>query len=236
MDYVDDQIIDNLIRASHGLPIVQLDFSHIIAGASLKLTPQVGGGRTEMGVSNAAPNRQTVSSTTTAATGATTVVTNTIGAIGGLVTTITKPFTYSGSADSNTSMSVEANPVLNAPEIYAAYVRFLKGTRPILAPRVTRSTATSTGAGSFTLETSTPKEDLQLDFNNIQSLRRTAGPPPADAVISKRWRDYYYYWVPAAYRHDLFDLALATVMRSQPETDKPAKDIESALRQQQLFN
>jgi len=44
MDYTQDQILDNLIRASNGLPIVHFDLSNITGQVTSKFTPTVGGG------------------------------------------------------------------------------------------------------------------------------------------------------------------------------------------------
>jgi hypothetical protein len=236
MAYVDDQIMDNLIRAYHGLPIAHFDFSHVNASASLKLSPQVGGGRTSARVSNKFPNQQTTTTTTTAPTGITSVVTNTVAAIGGAVETITKPFTYSAGAENNGAMSVEIDPVQNAPEIYAAYVRFLNGQPSIVEATSTESVTTRDADGSVTTETSEKQlPPPELNFDNIHSLRRTSTPPPPNAIIGKKWRDGYYYWVPYDHKQQFFQLCLATVMRKEAQgPNKQAKDIESTLRQQFL--
>jgi hypothetical protein len=237
MEYVDDQIIDNLIRASHGLAIAHLDFSHVNATASLKISPQVGGGRTVARVSNKMPNQQTTSSTTTAPGGVTTVVGNTLAAIGGVVETVTRPFTYGASADTGGGMSVEVNPVLNSPRLYLAYVRFLMGDDPMEKGPTSKSIATRNMDGTVTIETSDEGSPPRLDFDKIASLQRTITPPPANAVIAKKWRDGWYYWVPAEYKDKFFRLCLATVIRTEAQSpNKAARDIESTLRQQQFLN
>jgi hypothetical protein len=239
MDYIDDQIIDNLIRASHGLAIAQLDFSHVNATASLKISPQLGGGRTVARVSNKMPNQQITSTTTTAPGGIiTSVMGNTVAAIGGIVETVTKPFTYGASADTGGGMSVEVNPVLNSPQLYLAYVRFLNGEEPIKEKGpASKSIATRNPDGTMTIETVDEPSVASLDFDHIVSLRRTSTPAPADAIIAKKWRDGYYYWVPLGYRDKFFQLCLATVIRSEAQSpNKAARDIESTLREQFLNN
>ena len=221
MQYVDDQIMDNLIRAAHGLPIAHLDFSHVNASASLKVASEASGGRTSSRAVNRAPNRQTSTSTTTAAAGVTTVVTDTVAAIGGAVQTVTKPFAIGGGVDNTGTLSVEVNPVLNSPGVYRAYVEFLNG---------------GSGESTQTVDAS----DQQLpeikfgDVDDIPTLKRGVTAPNT-AVLTKKWRDGLHYWIPAEHKNAFFKLCLATVMRANPQaSDKAARDIESTLRQQFL--
>ena len=129
MDYTEDQILDNLIRASNGLPIVHYDFSHISALVTSKFVPTAGVGHTATNVRNKAPTLSTVTTdqTTNAPTGQTIVntVMKTVSAVGGVVETVTKPFTWGISAERDNTIGLEVGALLDEPEVYAAYIKFL---------------------------------------------------------------------------------------------------------------
>jgi hypothetical protein len=129
MDYHDDQILDNLIRAQNGLPIVHFDFSHITAQVTTKVSPSIGGSRTSTDMNSTTPGSTTASdSTTTAAAGQTVVntVAKTTALAGGVVHTIMKPFNWGVSADRTNVVNVDVNPVLTDKTIYDAYTKFLR--------------------------------------------------------------------------------------------------------------
>src|SRR5436190_14903839 len=60
MDYTEDQILDNLIRAYNGRPIVHFDFARINAAVTSKVVPVVGGGRSVTDVQTRTPTHTTV--------------------------------------------------------------------------------------------------------------------------------------------------------------------------------
>jgi hypothetical protein len=129
MDYEEDQILDNLIRASNGLPIVHFDIRSVTATVSSKITPSVGSGKTITGIRTRTPTTSTVTTdqTALAATGNTIMhtVAGTVSLVGGVVETVVKPFSYGASAERNNSVYVEMKPVVDERKLYAAYVKFL---------------------------------------------------------------------------------------------------------------
>ena len=129
MDYTQDQILDNLIRASNGLPIVHFDLSNITGQVTSKFTPTVGGGRNVTDVRTRTPMHSTVTTnqTTTAATGQTIVntVAKTVSAVGGVVETVAKPLSWGVGEERDNGISVQADPLIDEPDVYAAYIRFL---------------------------------------------------------------------------------------------------------------
>lgn len=143
MDYIDDQILDNLIRASNGLAIVHFDLNTITATVTSKFTPTVGGGRTVADVKTRTPTHSTTTTdqltgTTTATAPASQTITNTVtrtvattaSVVGGVVETVTKPFTYSVMAERDNAIGVQVDPLLDEPDVYAAYVKFLNTDVP----------------------------------------------------------------------------------------------------------
>ena len=128
MDYTQDQILDNLIRAYHGLPIVHFDFARISAGVTSKIVPEVGGGQSVTNVQTRTPTHTTV---TTHQTGTTMVdsVVKTLMAVGGVVETVVTPFNYAIGAERDNVISWD-QPLLDDPTVYAAYLNFLSCQDP----------------------------------------------------------------------------------------------------------
>ena len=129
MDYTSDTILDNLIRAYHGLPIVHFDFARISAGVTSKIVPAVGGGQSVTNVQTRTPTHTTV---TTHQTGTTMVdsVVKTLMAVGGVVETVVTPFNYAIGAERDNVISLDVKPVLDDPTVYAAYLNFLSCQDP----------------------------------------------------------------------------------------------------------
>jgi hypothetical protein len=130
LDYHDDQILDNLIRAKHGLPIVHFDFSKITAQVTSRVTPSLAGGRTETDVDSRTPTNSiaTTDATTTGTAGATiaNTVVKTTAFVGGIVHTVLKPFAYGVTAERANAVNVEMDPVLDDKSVYDAYDSFLR--------------------------------------------------------------------------------------------------------------
>jgi hypothetical protein len=103
LDLYTDQIMDNLMRADQGLPIVQLDFS--------KITGTI----TQMGMGSFT-NTQTTMNTKMLV-------------IPTVVRTLTHQFTnmatFNPSASQMNQLTVTADPVLNNNEVYLAYLEYL---------------------------------------------------------------------------------------------------------------
>ena len=104
LDLYTNQIIDNLIRASNGMPIIQLDYSNAQASITVKETGSLS--------DSVATTRSTVLNRAAAITSAITRTTlNTVMA--------------SSSADHSNQVSVVASPVITSNEVYDGYIAFL---------------------------------------------------------------------------------------------------------------
>jgi hypothetical protein len=92
MDYTEEQILDNLIRAYNGHPIVHFDIARINAAVTSKVLPVVGAGRSITDVQTRTPTHATL--TTTGSTGqmAVDTIAKTASVVGGVVETVAKPF------------------------------------------------------------------------------------------------------------------------------------------------
>ncbi|HKB37276.1 MAG TPA: hypothetical protein VKD72_12550 [Gemmataceae bacterium] len=107
LDLYTNQIMDNLIRASNGYPIVQLDYSDITGTVTQNANASYGGNQT----------LQTAR--------------NELG-----VTTLrqfTNFFEYSIGGSQENQLTITANPVLNNNEVYNAYLEFLEKPERFIA-------------------------------------------------------------------------------------------------------
>jgi hypothetical protein len=104
LDLYTDQIMDNLIRAANGLPIIQLDYTNAAATITMRQTAMVG--------DNLATTRSTVLARAAALT--TTVTRQTLNML-----------TSSLSADRTNQVALTASPVITSNEVYDAYLAFL---------------------------------------------------------------------------------------------------------------
>ena len=123
LDYNQDQILDNLIRAYNGLPIAQFDIKTVTATVASKITPSVTGGKT--GTSSRYPGNSVATTTTTDPVGAvTTAVTRTVGSVASAVGTVMRPFSYTVGGERSNTVLVDVKPA-DEVGVYAAYVKFL---------------------------------------------------------------------------------------------------------------
>ncbi|HEY6206749.1 MAG TPA: hypothetical protein VIW21_11345 [Chthoniobacterales bacterium] len=194
MDYTDDQILDNLIRASNGLAIVHFDLNTITATVTSKFTPTIGGGRTVADVNTRTPTHSTATTdqltgantTTTApsnqtvANTVTRTVVTTASVVGGLVETVTKPFTYNMMAERDNAIGVEVDPLLDEPDVYAAYVKFLNTDVPGHEPPPKVSRSSNEKAEYETTKIST----TMTEPTRIQKTTSGSAPTPAQAQTS----------------------------------------------------
>ena len=96
IDYYTDEIMDNLIRGSQGLPFVHVDISSLNAAVTSKFPVTVAGGQTI----NNTSSRQS--------------------AVAGITTTLTRlavrPFTFGATPERDDLVTVNSAPVLDKPQ------------------------------------------------------------------------------------------------------------------------
>ncbi len=118
VDYYNDEIMDNLIRAVNGQPFVHVDVAGLQAVATSKLAGSVGGGET----------RTRTNGTSPAMTAA--------GVVATFSHMLTKPFTVSVNPERDDNLTISSAPVIGAlpppgrgetqaPNIYQLYAKFL---------------------------------------------------------------------------------------------------------------
>jgi hypothetical protein len=104
LDLYTDQIMDNLIRAANGLPIIQLDYTNAAATITMKQTASL--------QDNLATTRSTVLARAAALT--TTITRQTLNTLTGNL-----------GAERTNQVALTASPVITSNEVYDAYLAFL---------------------------------------------------------------------------------------------------------------
>jgi hypothetical protein len=150
MDYADDQIMDNLIRAKNGLPIVHYDFSHVSAIVTTKLAGTVNGGQTLTDTPKGVSGSMVIAAARSAM----------------------RPFTFSLAPERDNAIDVEVMPIVSEKQIYEAYVAFLN------APRDNPSKGTLDNSITTTTETNpiktrSPQPETSDEMKKDEESRTT---------------------------------------------------------------
>jgi hypothetical protein len=129
VEYYNDEIMDNLIRASNGQPFVHVDVTGLSALVGSKVTGAVNAGQTLNNTGTRQVTNQTVTTDSTTATGAFTghMVQATAGVVGTIAHAAMRPFTVSVAPERSDNVAVNSTPVVgeNADVIYDLYLQFL---------------------------------------------------------------------------------------------------------------
>jgi hypothetical protein len=169
MDLQTNQIMDNLIRARKGLPILQLDYLHMT------------GTVTDTGSATAGDSYTSVRATA--------------------AKTLTNVFSFNATGSQVNQLTITAEPVTTAPEVYNAYLEFLKDPNHLV-------------------ETRCPPPP------NAAVIVRCCAADCCGVCPPKRNQPRVYYSVPRIYKDDFFKLALYTVaLRGQPVAVSPDFDV-----------
>ena len=155
MDYNEEQILDNLIRAYNGRAIVHFDVKTVTATVASKIAPNAGYGRTS--VSNQYPASATQTTTTRGPANeiVSTVVQTTFGALSNVVSSVTRPFTSSLAAERTNNVLVDVKPQ-DERKIYAAYIKFLNTGVPVRNKEATKSELETTKVTETVTRTKVP--------------------------------------------------------------------------------
>jgi hypothetical protein len=130
LDFYQNEIMDNLIRARSGLPFIHVDLSNLTATVQTKLGAQVGVGQT---LNDTAARQTTIGGSLVH------------GAVG-IVTTATqlavRPFTVNLNPERDNQIAVTENPTFgDDADIYQRYIQFLNLQSPnesiYVAPAIT---------------------------------------------------------------------------------------------------
>jgi hypothetical protein len=193
LDLYTNQIIDNLIRAHNGLPIIQLDYTNATAVVTVvdaeSMSDSVAATATRVTtvsqsptLTNTATNgtTSTMSATPSTVGTATATLTSVLASTWSAVTThgVVNTFTGTSSHTNSNQVALTAIPVTTSNDVYDAYIYFL--TLP-------------------------------------GSLQESCSAPPPDQVVICKKMGKVYYWVPAEFRRQFFELSLATTaQRGRP--------------------
>jgi hypothetical protein len=197
MDYYNDEIMENLIRAKQHLPFVHVDIVSLSAVSGAKISGTVNGGQTLNNTDSTQTTNQIVGTNTngtSTTTGAAVshMVAGTIGVVGTLTHLAMRPFTVSVTPENSDTVTIVSNPVSGvqgAEVLYELYTTFVN------LPKQHDKCSIST-------------------TDNPGSLREGIDYVP-DTM--KRWRRRYYY-VPYDFRDEYSKLCfnIFTKVRAKP--------------------
>ncbi len=175
-----NQIMDNLIRVRKGLPIIQLDYQHMTGTITQTANAGVNG------------------SQTTNTTRSNTFLGNPAKSFPIFSRMFSNFFAYNVSGSQVNQLTVNAEPVLTNPEVYDAYLDFLRVKEHLIE----------------SVDPPSPEEAL---------LVRTREKGGCGSRCSRRKHHHeVYYWVPCIYKDDFFKMALYSVaLRGSPVPISP---------------
>lgn len=186
MDYTEEQIVDNVVRARNSMPIMHFDMDHVDAVVKTSMSASGGGGRTEVNTNRWSQSfdvRESVEfDSQSGPYGGSSIrrgLDTWVGLTAGVVSTVTKPLTWGAGVGRDNTIDVQMTPVTDENAVYAAYEQFV------------------TLNGGDTVRDSrrfaVPKGDDPDDPDGIH--------------VGKRWRGTYY-WVPNRYKKEFFKLCV----------------------------
>jgi hypothetical protein len=202
LDLYTNQIIDNLIRASNGLPIIQLDYSNATAVITVLDTESL------------------TDSVATTATKATTT---------SLSPTLTNASTSGTTATMSATPSTVATMMATVTNVLASGLSTVAthGVVNTAAGAATHSNSNQVALTATPVTTSNDVYDAYLYFLGLPgSLQATCDPPEEGQAIICRRVGKTFYWVPIEFRKDFFNLSLqTTAQRGMPVGTPQAWDV-----------
>ena len=201
VDYYNDEIMDNLVRAVNGQPFVHVDLTGLQAIATSKLAGSAGGGETQTHTTGTNP----------AATAA--------GIVSTFSRVVTRPFTFSVNPERDENLTINSAPVIGAvpapstgkkpPNVYELYLQFLNLTAP--GQKLCESKADLSYLSHLTA----------CPIQKVCSLQEKLAPPPHVTGTLKSRGDCLYY-VPIGYQTQYLDLFRALLTAKRPQGGTPS--------------
>jgi hypothetical protein len=125
LDLYTNQIIDNLIRASNGMPIIQLDYINAAANITVMESANLSDSLVTTRSSAAAPSLTGTSMLSRAVAGTSRALTVVAGTTFTITRSTMNTLMGGGSASNSNQVAVTASPVTTSNEVYDAYLAFL---------------------------------------------------------------------------------------------------------------
>ena len=176
-----DQLMDNLIRYRIGLPILQLDYQHMTGTVTDTASGTLAGSQTVAG--------------TKSLTGPTTAL--------AFSRVLTNVFNWTTMGQKVNQLTVTAEPVTTAPDVYQAYETYMR-------------------APSHLMEDYNPPDPDSVIPTLIRSFATCGG------SSCQHWRHHpvKYYWVPVGAKQEFLELAIhAMGVRGLPVPGSPDFDV-----------
>jgi hypothetical protein len=213
IDYYNDEIMDNLIRARNSQPFVHVDVGSLQALTTSKLAGAVGGGQTITNTDTRALTNQTVTTNTTGAM-ASRMVEETVGIVGTAAHMAMRPFTVSVAPERSDTLTITSIPAVGekAKGIYCCYFDFLNfcDSNDSLCAKRKCTDDFKYLEYCATVRTACTREE------------QVALPPYVPGTLKRRGSCLYY--VPWCYRKKYLQLCrnLLTAMRSEKQQLVPS--------------
>ena len=181
MNLQTNQIMDNLIRYRQGLPILHLDYIHMTGTVTHTASGTLGGTQTTVGSKSLAAPVTALA----------------------LSHMFTNVFTYGVAGTKVNQLTVTAEPVNTAPEVYRAYQKFMK-------------------VDEHLMETADPPPPGCA----LPGLVRSSAECGGQSCSHRKHHSVVYYWVPSSFKKEFQSLALNTVaVRGQATEISPYIDV-----------
>ena len=203
VDYYNDEIMDNLVRAVNGQPFVHVDIAGLQAVTGSKLAGAVTGGQTETHVTGTNP----------AATAA--------GVVATFTRTAMRPFGFSVNPERSENLTITSVPVIGAsgrdPDVYNLYLQFLNLKSPPAANEAFPDVSGKTQVDFSFVRPSRDCESVQklctLEERRLQ---------PAYVPGTRKDRGDCVYYVPIAYQKAYLGLFRALLTTKRPTSIPPS--------------
>jgi hypothetical protein len=207
VDYYNDEIMDNLVRAVNGQPFVHVDVAGLQALAGSKLAGTVNGGETQTHTTGTSP------AITAAAI------------VGTFSRAVMRPFTFSVNPERTDTLTITSTPVIGAvppprpgetkqPSIYDLYLKFLN-----LADSAT-SLDESTSDFSYLGHLD------RCPVQKVCDLKQRLSPPPHVPGALKSRGDCLYY-IPDSYQTRYLELFRALLTAKRPAAAPPSGPVQA---------
>lgn len=206
IDYYNDEIMDNLIRAKNSQPFVHVDVASLQALTTSKLAGAVGGGQTLNNTDTRAVTDQIVRTNTTGAM-ASRAVAGTVGIVDTAAHLAMRPFTVSVAPELDGTLTINSVPAIGegTDAIYSLYFKFLNSCDPEDPQCATRK---CTGNFSYLKYCST----VRTACTREEQLRL---PPYVPGTLKRRGGCLYY--VPWLYRKDYLEFCRNLLTQTRPQ-------------------
>lgn len=199
MDYTEDQIIDNVVRARNAMPIVHIDMVSVDAVVKTSLSASFSGGRSESSSGDRRVDRSSSLNANSSGSGQSSYLYRTASAAASVASSVYNPFNWSTSGARDNTIDVRMLPVMDEDAVYNAYEKFV-----------------SINGGDSVRDS--------LHFN-VPDTKLPHPDDPDGVHVGKKWRGVYY-WVPNKYKKEFFKLCISAGVKRDARNAARLREFE----------